>query len=285
MKRNEEMVTINSHKIHIYRLGENRNPKLVFMAGSGTVSPVHDFKVLYEKLMKNFRIIVIEKFGYGYSDIFDAPCDIDTLVSIQKQALESLEETGPYILLPHSMSGLEAIRWKQKYPQEVSAIVGIDMATPFTYETWTNKKISGMIKMTKMAKTLKFHKIPKLYPLNNRCLSKEEIREQESLKKRNAFNICYINEGKEVLNNSNTVKHGGNIECPMLLFSSNGKQIDQNWVKNQQKFASLMDAKLICFDCGHYIHYYRSDEMSREIITFVSKLHPQTGDAQKATQK
>ncbi len=88
LKNNGEFVEINQHNIHIYRQGNENSPKIVFMAGSGTVAPVYDFKILYEKLVPNFRIIVIEKFGYGYSDIFDTPCDIDTLVSIQKRSIE-----------------------------------------------------------------------------------------------------------------------------------------------------------------------------------------------------
>jgi len=96
------------------------------MSGSGTVSPVYDFKILYEKLVREFRIIVIEKFGYGCSDLYEGPCDIDSVVAYQRRALENAGEKGPYILLPHSMSGLEAIRWKQKYPDEIGAIIGLD---------------------------------------------------------------------------------------------------------------------------------------------------------------
>ena len=39
------------------------------------------------------------------------------------------------------------------------------------------------------------------------------------------------------------------MECPILLFVSNGKQIDKNWVKCQREFAASMNAQLICFDC------------------------------------
>ena len=141
LKCNGEFVTINEHKIHVYRAGNANAPAIVFMSGHCTVAPVYDFKVLYEKLLHNFRVIVIEKFGYGYSDICDSPCDIDTLVSIQRQALTALGESGPYILAPHSMSGIEAIRWKQKFPDEVSAIVGIDMATPLSFSVWTEEEI------------------------------------------------------------------------------------------------------------------------------------------------
>ena len=66
IKHNGELVTINGHKIHVYRDGNKDAPKIVFMSGHCTISPVYDFKVLYEKLLNNFRIIVIEKYGYGY---------------------------------------------------------------------------------------------------------------------------------------------------------------------------------------------------------------------------
>lgn len=117
LRNDLEFVLIDEHKMHVFRKGDENNPKLVFMSGSGTVAPMYDFKILYEKLISDFRVIVIEKFGYGYSDLYDGPCDIDSVVSFQRQALEKIGEKGPFILLPHSMSGLEAIRWKQKYPR------------------------------------------------------------------------------------------------------------------------------------------------------------------------
>ena len=132
---------------------------------------------------------MIEKFGYGYSDIYEYSTDIDTLVSIQKQALEIIGEIGPYIFIPHSMSGLEALRWKQIYPDDVDAIIGIDMATPLSYSEWTDKKVSKKIRL--------------------------------------------------------------------------------------MEFASMLNAKLICYDCGHYIHHYKSGEMCEEIIEFLDSLERQ----------
>lgn len=92
------------------------------------------------------------------------------------------------------MSILEAIRWKQKYSDDIMAIIEIDMATPLFYQTWTNKKI---LRTLKLAKKLKLYKIPNLYPLSTYCLTKNEIHQQKLLMNRNAFNICYINEGKK----------------------------------------------------------------------------------------
>lgn len=270
LKCNGKLVMINGHKIHVYTDGNADAPAIVFMSGHCTVAPVYDFKVLYEKLLHNFRVIVIEKYGYGYSDICDFPCDIDTLVSIQRQALAALGESGPYILAPHSMSGIEAIRWKQKFPNEVSAIIGIDMATPLSFSVWTEQQIKKTVRLMKVLGGLKLASI--LSSVSDLSLTEDELKQHKLLKKRNAFNICCINEAKEVLKNAKIVGEDGNIQCPMLLFSSNGQDQERDWVENQQKFALSMGARLICYDCGHYIHHFKSDEMSKEIVAFVNSL-------------
>lgn len=267
-----ELVSINGHNIHVYRQGNPNKPKIVLMSGSSTVAPVFDFKILYEKLADDFRVIVIEKFGYGYSEIYETPCDIDTLVSVQKEALNKLGEEGPYILAPHSMSGLEAIRWKQNYPEDVRAIIGLDTAIPAVYQSWTEKELLKRIKFMEKARKYKLQKLPMICAGNKQCLSEDEVKQQKLLRKRNAFNSCYINEAKEVLKNADIVDEAGEIECPALLFTSNGKQTSNGWVEHQKNFASKMNAKLICFDCGHYIHYYKSKEICEEIKAFVSSL-------------
>ena len=270
LKCNGKLVTINGHKIHVYTDGNADAPAIVFMSGHCTVAPVYDFKVLYEKLLHSFRVIVIEKYGYGYSDICDSPCDIDTLVSIQRQALATLGELGPYILAPHSMSGIEAIRWKQKFPNEVSAIIGIDMATPLSFSVWTEQQIKKTVRIMKVLGGLKLASI--LSSVSDLSLTEDELKQHKLLNKRNAFNICCINEAKEVLKNAKIVGEYGKIQCPMLLFSSNGQDQEIDWVENQQKFALSMGARLISYDCGHYIHHFKSDEMCKEIIEFSNSL-------------
>ena len=270
IKCNGELVTINGHKIHIYIQGNKHAPAIVFMSGHCTVAPVYDFKVLYEKLLHDFRVIVIEKYGYGYSDICESPCDIDTLVSIQRQALAIVQETGPYILAPHSMSGLEAIRWKQKFPDEVCAIVGIDMATPLSFSVWSEEDIKKTVRLMQVLRRLKLASV--LASVSTLSLTADEIKQHKLLMKRNAFNICCINEAVEVLNNARVVGEDGDIQCPTLLFSSNGEDQEKDWILNQQKFAASMGAKLISYDCGHYIHHFKSDEMCKEIIEFINSL-------------
>ena len=168
------------------------------------------------------------------------------------------------------MSGLEAIRWKQKFPDEVRAIVGIDMATPLSFSGWTEEDIKKTVRLMRVLRKLKLASI--LSSVSTLSLTEDEIEQHKLLKKRNAFNICCINEAIEVLNNARVVGEDGNIQCPTVLFSSNGKDQEKDWILNQQRFAVRMGAKLISYDCGHYIHHFKSDEMCQEIRKFINSL-------------
>ena len=57
-----ELFTIEEHKMHLFRTGDVNKPKLVFMSGSGTAAPMYDFKILYEKLIEDFRIKPFTKY-------------------------------------------------------------------------------------------------------------------------------------------------------------------------------------------------------------------------------
>ena len=71
------------------------------------------------------------------SDVVDKSRDIDSILEDTRTALAAAGLNAPYVLCPHSMSGLEALYWAQKYPDEVSAIIGLDMAVPEYYDSMT----------------------------------------------------------------------------------------------------------------------------------------------------
>lgn len=260
------------HKIHVFRAGGENKQKLVFLSGSGTTVPSLDFKILYSKLADRYRIIVIEKYGYGYSDLYEGPCDIDSVVNYQRKALRKTGENGPYVLLPHSMSGLEAIRWSQLYPDEVTALIGIDMATPKTYFKWAGGELDKRIATIKKMQKLKKSGLLDLIPRNKRGLTKEEIRQQTLLWKRHGMNNCILNEANALLDNTKTVDDGGKISCPALLFVSNGKQVSKGWIEDEREFAEKTNSEIVCYDCGHYMHYFESAKMSEKIQSFVDAI-------------
>jgi predicted RNA-binding protein YlxR (DUF448 family) len=117
--------------------------------------------------------------------------------------------------------------------------------------------------------TAELKKAAKLSKGLKKPLTEEEIKQHKRLKRRNAFNPCCIREAQEVLHNARTVGSAGGIACPTLLFSSNGEGQEKDWLEYQKRFASCMGAKLVFYDCGHYIHHFKSHEMSKEITLFL----------------
>lgn len=273
LKPNGTLVSIDNHNLHVYTSGDKNKPKLVFMSGACVPAPVYEYKILYGRLAEKYRVIVIEKFGYGYSDLFEAPCDIDYSVTYQKTALEKLTEKGPYILVPHSMSGLEAIRWKQKYSEDVAAIIGLDMATPASYFDIGERDLGNRIKGLKILQKIKKAGLLNRILLTKRGLTKEEAAQQKLLWRRNGLNNCIINEGEAIFENAKNVEASGKIACPVLLFVSNGRQCSQHWVEIQRQFAEEMKAEINFLKCGHCIYYFESEFISREIEKFVERLH------------
>ena len=126
-------VTVDGGTMYVYSEGEG-DQTVVFLSGFGTSSPIYDFRPLYRLLSDEFRIAVVEKFGYGFSDQTDLPRDIDTLLSETRQALAGAGIDGPFLLCPHSMSGMEALYWAQQYPEEITGIVFSDAAIPGAYD-------------------------------------------------------------------------------------------------------------------------------------------------------
>ena len=272
---NGQMVDLGDYSVHVYAEGDsNSTPTLVFMSGSATVAPVYDFKPIYSLLTDEYRIAVVEKAGYGYSDIIEVDRDVATMVDEVRSALRGAGIEKPYVLLPHSMSGLEAIYWSQSYPDEVSGIIGIDMSVPDAYADsgFVEQRTKLIMTLGRITVKLGLLRIPGIYPLNEVPLTDEEITQQKMLMYRNAVNPVYIAEGQRVFENAKAVKAGGNVKCPLLMFCSDGTEIGDFWIPVQKAFAEENQAEIIFYDCGHYIHYFKSEEMKEHIKSFLEAL-------------
>lgn len=270
---NGQMVDVGGYQVHVYAEGPSSHaPTLVFLSGSATIAPVYDFRPLYTLLSDEYRIAVVEKAGYGYSDIVDVSRDVGTMVEEARMALGRAGISHPYILLPHSMSGLEAVYWAQKHPEEVAGIIGLDMATPYSYEDFDFNRINQIKCIGGAAAKLGFFRLPGTYPLQTDALTDAEKDQQRLLMYRNAVNSVYIEEGETISENVKTVLNGGKIFCPVFLFSSNGKEVGDFWISAQARFSEENAARLEAFDCGHYLHHYKSEAIAEKIRAFMDGL-------------
>lgn len=268
------LVEVNGHNMSVYIEGKG-DKTLVFLSGGGTCSPILDFKSLYSLLTDEYKIVVVEKFGYGFSDVVDENRDIDTILSETRTALEKAEVQGPYILCPHSMSGLEALYWAQKYPKEVEAIIGLDMAVPGYYDEM-NISIPVM-KAGQYGAALGITRwIPSLAEsdaMKFGTLSDKEKEIYRAVFYQRTATVTMINEVKTVKDNANVVKENGVPQVPMLLFVSNGSGgtgfTEERWRSIPKEYISASEnARFIELDCPHYVHDYKYEEIGKEIRNF-----------------
>ncbi|MCM1158628.1 MAG: alpha/beta hydrolase [Clostridium sp.] len=272
-----QIVEVDGHNMSVYTEGEGETT-LVFMSGGGTCCPILDFKSLYSLLSDNYKVAVVEKFGYGFSDVVDVSRDIGSILENTRAALKAAGLNAPYVLCPHSMSGLEALYWAQKYPGEVSAIIGLDMAVPQYYDS-----MSINIPMMRAASWAADIGITRLIPgiaesdaIQYGTLSDSEKEIYRAVFYSRTATVTMINECDSVKENAKLVESMGVPQLSMLLFISNGSGgtgfDEETWRKIPIEYISqVQNGKYIELDCPHYIHNYEYDAISENIIEFLSE--------------
>jgi len=282
-----KLVNVNKHKIHIFSEGQGERT-LVFMAGSGTSCPTLDFKPLWSLLSDDNRIVVIEKAGYGWSESTKNPRDLNTMLDESREALVLAGIHAPYYLVPHSMSGLEAIHWAQKYPDEVKAIIGLDPGIPDLYDAMKISPIftftvgiSSLLARLGISESLASAICHKNFPsFQSTFLTDDDRAVYIDIVRNSTFTSNMINERKSLRENTKIAKEQPiPSDIPLYFFISNGKGMDgigvksEAWRKLLKNFLTNFDnAKYQELDCGHYVHSYEPIKIADEIKAFVSTI-------------
>lgn len=273
-----EMVDIDGGKMCVYTEGRGEHT-IVFMSGYGTPSPILDFKPLYDKLSDDYRIAVVEKFGYGFSDETDMSRDVDTMLRQTREALRSAGIEAPYILCPHSASGIEAMYWAQTYPEEIEGITALDIAIPGYYEEsgysiFLDKAVYFMVNsgIFRLADTDSLD-----WGINSPDLTEDEKAQYKALMYARRGSKTMIHEAEWCKQDEQTVSDNGAPDVPIIFFISKQQgniqfpnhperytQIYHDFTNNKQQYIEL--------DCGHYIHVEEPDKIADEIRRFIGEL-------------
>jgi len=265
-----QFVEVDGHKMCIYTEGEGDHT-LVFLSGSGTPSPIYDFKSLYSLLSDDYRIVVIEKFGYGFSDVVDGERSISTILRQDREALAKIGIEGPFVLCPHSFSALESLMWAQQYPDEVEAIVGLDMAVPQSYEGFDFEGASSTLLL---GEALRLSGILRLFPddviIDTAGLTEEEIKTFRKIMYARMLNETVINEGDDIPEVARQIMNNPQPDIPMLLFVADGGEDVNEWRRQTNDFVKEQtNASVIELDCRHYVHNYEQDKIAAEMRSFI----------------
>lgn len=93
-------------------------------------SPIIQYKTLIDGLKDNYRVVVVEYFGYGFSMAIKEPRTNENIASEVKRMLELREVYGPYVLIAHETSNMYAMKFQEMYPDLVQEIISIDGLYP-----------------------------------------------------------------------------------------------------------------------------------------------------------
>lgn len=269
-----QLVTVDGHDMCVYS-GGTGDVTLVFLSGGGTCAPILDFQSLDSLLLDNYKVAVVERFGYGFSDVTDKSRRLDSVLEDTRQALKEAGCEAPYVLCPHSMSGLEALYWAQTYPDEVQAIIGLDMAVP---EYYVDMKVNmPMLKLTGAAARIGLTRlIPGVWEgdaVKRGTLSDKEKETYQALFYRKTATETMLNEYQAVGENARMVAERPTPQVPMLLFVSNGTGTGfdtDTWRKIPEKYlADAEDGQIITLDCPHYVQDYEYEKIAGDIEEFL----------------
>ena len=266
-----QMVSVNGHDMSVFVKG-NGPQTLVFLSGAGTASPILDFKDLYDGLSKQYKIVVVERAGYGYSEDTSKSRDVSEVLSETRQALAKAHVSGPYIILSHSMASLETLLWQEKYPSEIQAVIGLDWALPESYAHL--KMHSQILRMARLGSQLGLLRyIPSRLYVPNENLSSSDRRLYQRIAYRQILSQAMLNESLSVKGNAKKVDAKINSQIPTLLLVSNGEGTSfskEEWRHYATRFAKdQKNIELTFYDAPHYLYHYQTKEVVAKIEDFI----------------
>ncbi|WP_461249536.1 alpha/beta fold hydrolase [Streptococcus parasalivarius] len=266
-----QMVSVNGHDMSVFVKG-NGPQTLVFLSGAGTASPILDFKDLYDGLSKQYKIVVVERAGYGYSEDTSKSRDVSEVLSETRQALAKAHVSGPYIILSHSMASLETLLWQEKYPSEIQAVIGLDWALPESYAHL--KMHSQILRMARLGSQLGLLRyIPSRLYVPNENLSSRDRRLYQRIAYRQILSQAMLNESLSVKGNAKKVDAKIDSQIPTLLLVSNGEGTSfskEEWRNYATRFAKdQKNIELTFYDAPHYLYHYQTKEVVAKIEDFI----------------
>ena len=119
------LVDIGGRRLAMRDVGSGA-PPVVLEMGLGAAGSFYD--AVAEQLATHARTIWYDRAGLGQSDPAHTPRTIADLVADLHAMLRGSHIPGPYVLVGHSLGGLTVRLYRERYPDEVAALVLIDSA-------------------------------------------------------------------------------------------------------------------------------------------------------------
>jgi len=117
------LVDVGGYRLHIYCTGPHVDgqPTVVFEGGLGAASLV--WALVQPEVAQRARACSYDRAGYAWSDAGPGPRTARQIAAELHRLLEAAGETGPYLLVGHSLGGIIIRVYAAEYPQQVSGLL------------------------------------------------------------------------------------------------------------------------------------------------------------------
>ena len=119
----DRTINLGSHSLHAVVAGTG-SPAVVFDGGIG--ARCEEYRELQNRIAETTAVVTYDRAGYGASEVGPLPRDSRSEVEELTALLARLEIPRPYILVGHSLGGLNAQVYAGLHPEEVAGMVLLD---------------------------------------------------------------------------------------------------------------------------------------------------------------
>lgn len=267
-----QQVSVDGKQMNVFIEGSGEET-IVLLPGFGAASPALDFKPLIEELSSNYKVVVVEPFGYGLSDPTDKERSLANIASEIHEAIQSLN-IDRYILMGHSISGLYSLNYVNQYPDEVIAFVGLDSSVPSISE---QKIDSSMTTPVKWFRNLGFARLQ--VNLGDETYEglpyDEQTKEQLNiLIHKNIFNTTQLNEIESMYDNFQDAQQLAFPQhLPVLLYVQANHPVVAEWVPEHEKqIEDLANGEIVLLEADHYLYRTHSKEIAESFRDFMARI-------------
>lgn len=121
------MVDVGGHRLHLHCTGEGR-PTVVLETGANGMSS--GWAWVQPEVAKTTRVCSYDRAGTAWSEPGQAPHDAAHVAGQLHTLLANAGESGPFVLVGHSLGGLFVRVYADRYPGEAAGMVLLDASHP-----------------------------------------------------------------------------------------------------------------------------------------------------------
>lgn len=266
-----QSVTVDGKKMNVLIQGKGEET-VVLLPGYGTAAPALDFKLLVDELSPFYKVVVIEPFGYGLSDETEKERSTEHIVSEIHEALQQLN-INRFTLMGHSIAGIYGLDYVNKYPNEVSAFVGIDSSVPtqpgmdvtFPLKTFKFLKQSGLLRLVKKVSG---------DPYASLAFDDKTKEQMSMISNKNGNNATTLNEMKHISSNFKGAQHlTFPKNLPLIFFIQANNTSVKGWIPlHEEQVKDSVHGKVMKLEGEHYLHHTKSKEIAENFRKFMEEI-------------